>query len=151
MGQLDRDRKVGCELCDQDGGLLIGRTPQLRVIRVPDKDYPGFYRVIWNRHVPEFTGLSIPERVHCMEAVALVESLMLEHLQPVKVNLASLGNMVAHLHWHVIARFRDDRHFPQPIWGMAQRGTSHEDPDLPGQVAALDQAIQRALGMLTPP
>ena len=42
-------------------------------------------------------------------------------LQPAKVNLAALGNMVPHLHWHVIPRFADDSHFPQPVWGARQR------------------------------
>ncbi|MEI4902545.1 HIT domain-containing protein, partial [Klebsiella pneumoniae] len=40
---------------------------------------------------------------------------------PDKVNLASLGNVVPHLHWHVIARFRDDAHFPDPIWSVPRR------------------------------
>jgi diadenosine tetraphosphate (Ap4A) HIT family hydrolase len=51
-------------------------------------------------------------------------------LRPDKINLASLGNMVAHLHWHVIPRFADDPHFPQPIWGTRQRewrGTRQAD------------------------
>ncbi len=51
MGQLDITRLPGCELCEHDGGLLVVRTHKLRVIRVLDADYPGFYRVIWNDHV----------------------------------------------------------------------------------------------------
>ena len=50
-----------------------------------------------------------------------VERVLREQLRPTKINLASLGNMVPHLHWHVIARFDWDSHFPQPIWGTAQR------------------------------
>jgi hypothetical protein len=38
-----------------------------------------------------------------------------------KVNLASLGNQVPHLHWHVIPRFKDDPHFPFAIWGRKMR------------------------------
>jgi len=38
-----------------------------------------------------------------------------------KMNLASLGNQTPHVHWHVVPRFRDDRHFPGPIWAAAQR------------------------------
>jgi diadenosine tetraphosphate (Ap4A) HIT family hydrolase len=52
---------------------------------------------------------------------------MREHLRPEKINLASLGNQVPHLHWHVIARFSDDAHFPGPIWASPQRkGTKKE-------------------------
>ena len=37
--------------------------------------------------------------------------------KPDKVNIASFGNMVPHLHWHIIPRFEVDRHYPNPIWG----------------------------------
>jgi len=50
-----------------------------------------------------------------------VEQVLRETLAPTKINLAALGNMVPHLHWHVIARFDWDSHFPQPIWGPRQR------------------------------
>jgi diadenosine tetraphosphate (Ap4A) HIT family hydrolase len=38
-----------------------------------------------------------------------------------KMNLASLGNQTPHVHWHVVPRFRDDRHFPGPIWATPKR------------------------------
>ncbi|RZI86086.1 MAG: HIT family protein [Rubrivivax sp.] len=150
MGQLDTSRLVGCELCERDGGLLIARNARLRVIRVLDDDYPGFYRVIWNDHVSEFSDLALVHRVHLMDVVTQLESLVRQHLQPTKVNLASLGNVVPHLHWHVIARFADDRHFPQPIWGTAQREVA---PDrwvtLRTRLIALDQRIQEQLDTLS--
>lgn len=147
MGQVDTHQRAGCELCNQQGGLLVVRNAQLRVIRVADADYPGFYRVIWNAHVAEFTDLEAAERRTLMDAVATVETLVRQYLKPLKVNLASLGNMVAHQHWHVIARFADDRHFPQPIWGTEQRdGTAAAARVTTGQLAQLDQDIAAALG-----
>lgn len=135
-----------CELCQQDGGQLIVKTPKLRVVRVQDADYPGFYRVIWNDHVAEFTDLPSSEQVPCLGAVAIVESLVRQHLRPTKVNLASLGNVVPHLHWHVIARFADDKHFPQPIWGTAQREVSAARWEaLQSQLPTLDEAIRAAI------
>jgi diadenosine tetraphosphate (Ap4A) HIT family hydrolase len=121
MGQLDTSRRQGCELCEQNGGQLLFRSHKLRVIRVADAAFPGFYRVIWNDHVAEWTDLEPADRSHLMQTVAKVETLVRQHLQPTKVNLASLGNVVPHLHWHVIARFADDTHFPHPIWGQAVR------------------------------
>jgi diadenosine tetraphosphate (Ap4A) HIT family hydrolase len=56
-----------------------------------------------------------------MTVVALVEKALREHLQPTKINLAALGNVVPHLHWHVIARFDWDTHFPAPVWAQASR------------------------------
>ena len=110
-----------CPLCDADGGTLIWRGAQLRVIRADEAGFPAFYRVIWNAHAAEFSDLTPSQRQHCMEAVALVEQALREQLAPAKVNLASLGNVVPHLHWHVIARYEWDSHFPAPVWAPPQR------------------------------
>ena len=56
-----------------------------------------------------------------MAAVTAVEQALREHLQPTKINLAALGNLVPHLHWHVIARFDWDSHFPGAVWGESKR------------------------------
>ena len=56
-----------------------------------------------------------------MRVVFELEAGLRELLQPDKINLASLGNAVPHLHWHVIPRFRGDPHFPSPIWGAPLR------------------------------
>lgn len=111
----------GCELCRTDGGLVVARSAQLRVVRPDDADFPATYRVVWNGHVAEWTDLPTEQRGLCMRAVAKVETVLREALVPTKINLASLGNVVPHLHWHVIARFDWDSHYPQPVWGTAQR------------------------------
>lgn len=115
-----------CPLCEGDGGLLVFRTEDLRIIQATEAGFPAFYRVVWNRHVAEFSDLSPTERQVCMHAVAKVEQVLRSELQPAKINLAALGNMVPHLHWHVIARFDWDSHFPAPVWGAAQRPVDEE-------------------------
>ena len=113
-----------CELCAQDGGEVVYRDEALRVVLVDDADYPGFCRVIWNAHSREMSDLAPAQRTRLMDTVFVVESAVRQVMQPHKINLASLGNVVPHLHWHVIPRYRDDRHFPNPIWGSAQRDAS---------------------------
>src|SRR6266404_4613486 len=128
------EQRPDCALCRGDGGVLVARTPQLRVVLVDDSDYPGYVRVIWNAHVTEMSDLAEPQRARLLAAVNAAETALREVLAPDKVNLASLGNQVPHLHWHVIARFLDDSHFPQPIWTARQR-----DPD----AAQLQRCRQR--------
>jgi diadenosine tetraphosphate (Ap4A) HIT family hydrolase len=113
--------QVACELCSQSGGEVIHRTDKLRVVLVSDAQYPGFCRVIWNEHVKEMTDLAADERNLLMAAVWKVEAAVRDAMQPEKINVASLGNMTPHLHWHVIPRFTDDAHFPGPIWAQPQR------------------------------
>jgi diadenosine tetraphosphate (Ap4A) HIT family hydrolase len=112
---------AGCELCERPGGHTVWQDGACRVVRVDDADYPGFCRVIWQEHVSEMSDLSVSEQRHLYSVVNAVESALRTLLRPDKINLASLGNQVPHLHWHVIPRWRDDRHFPQPVWAAPQR------------------------------
>ncbi len=100
---------------------MLWRDDFCRVVAADDPDYPGFCRVILHRHAREMTDLALDERQRLMRVVFEVESVLRDVLAPDKVNLASLGNMVPHLHWHVIPRFRNDRHFPAPIWAAPAR------------------------------
>jgi diadenosine tetraphosphate (Ap4A) HIT family hydrolase len=67
------------------------------------------------------TDLAPQQRSALMQMVMKVESALREVMNPDKINLASLGNMTPHLHWHVIPRFADDAHFPAPVWAQVQR------------------------------
>jgi diadenosine tetraphosphate (Ap4A) HIT family hydrolase len=93
--------------------------------------------------VAEWTDLGPEQRQRCMDVVAQVEALLRQHLVPTKVNLASLGNVVAHVHWHVVARFDWDSHFPAPIWADPLRPIDGpRQADLAGRLPELDRALQ---------
>ena len=77
-----------------------------------------------------------------MDAVVVVEHVLRERLAPAKINLAALGNMVPHLHWHVIARFEWDTRFPAPVWAGAARGA---DAARIAHVISLRPAVEDAL------
>lgn len=134
-------RDSNCPLCREDGGALLWRGPQLRVIEVDDADYPGFTRIIWHAHETEMTHLPPPERDMLMHTVYAVEQVQREVLAPDKVNLASLGNMVSHVHWHVIPRWRDDRHFPEAIWAAPRVAPGSESPASQARLARLRQQL----------
>ena len=127
---------MSCELCDSDGGAVLWRDELCRVVRPAVEGYPGFLRVIVNRHVKEMTDLA--ERERLMRVVFGCESALRALFRPDKVNLASLGNVVPHLHWHVIARFTDDAHFPDAIWANPRRAAAPRS-------AVGDEALTRAI------
>ncbi|MCJ7838414.1 MAG: HIT family protein [Burkholderiales bacterium] len=130
-----------CELCDSAAGETLWQDDLCRVVLIEDRDYPGFCRVILNRHVSEMTDLDAATRQRLMRVVFATEQALRQLMRPAKINLASLGNMVAHLHWHVIPRFTDDRHFPGSIWSEARR------PGAPRSIdgAALKQELRKLL------
>jgi diadenosine tetraphosphate (Ap4A) HIT family hydrolase len=117
-----------CALCLAPGDALadaiLWQDEACRVVLVggdEGRDFPGFCRVVWRSHVAEMSELSAAERRHLMNLVFAAEIAVREVMRPDKVNLASLGNVVPHLHWHVIPRWRGDSRFPAPIWGPAVR------------------------------
>jgi diadenosine tetraphosphate (Ap4A) HIT family hydrolase len=133
---------TACPLCSGDGGHLILRTPQFRVVYADDPAYPCFVRVIWNDHIRELSDLAPDEQGVLMRAVFSIERVMRDVLQPLKMNLASFGNVAPHVHWHLIPRWADDAHFPQPSWAPRQReGVAHGA----SQRDALAHAIRIAL------
>ncbi|MCL2308870.1 MAG: HIT family protein [Proteobacteria bacterium] len=111
---------LNCPFCRGDGGHVVYRDERCRVV-LADEPFPGFCRVIWNEHITEFTDLAAVNRDHCMAVVVATESALRALLSPDKMNLACLGNLTPHLHWHVIPRFTDDSHFPLSVWGARQR------------------------------
>lgn len=114
-------RANDCPLCNAASETVIWQDAHCRVVVVDEPHYPGFCRVIWQAHVREMTDLNADDRRYFIETVFTVERGLRALLQPEKINLASLGNLVPHLHWHVIPRFRDDPHFPDPIWSSPKR------------------------------
>lgn len=141
--------EAGCPLCEGPGGRVVAQAPRWRLVHAQEAGFPAFYRLVWQGHVREFSQLAAPDRLACIDALVAIEQAMLQHLQPTKVNLASLGNVVAHLHWHVIARFDWDSHFPGPVWAGAQR--PQDAPRLAAVAArlpALEADLAARLGAL---
>lgn len=106
-----------CFFCLNSGGQILYNCDAYRIILVDDSDYPGYLRVVLNRHLKELTDLSFNENINLYQAVIKCEQILRQTLNPEKINIASFGNVTPHIHWHVIPRFSDDKHFPNPTWG----------------------------------
>ncbi len=51
----------------------------------------------------------------------VIEKEMLSYYKPKKINIASFGNYMPHVHWHIMSRFEKDSYYPEPMWGTKQR------------------------------
>ena len=72
----------------------------------------------------EFSECTLEEKSTIFEALDVIEKEMLTYYQPAKINIASFGNYVPLVHWHIMARFKEDSYFPEPMWGSKQRDAS---------------------------
>lgn len=91
------------------------------------------------------SDLSAAEQRHLLTVLLATETAVRSVVQPDKINLASFGNMVPHLHWHVIPRWSNDSHFPGAIWAVPQRPVSMR-PAVDS--TALKKELQQALAEL---
>lgn len=126
-----------CPLCVPEGERVVAANGKFRIIRVPDTEFPGYFRLIWNDHVREVSDLPAEDRVIMWEALTRLEMIILETMAPDKVNWAQFGTMVPHLHWHLIPRFADDAAFPDSYWSPCRHKT---DPEI---LAAREARAQR--------
>jgi len=137
-----------CVFCHHDGGILLSRNDLFRVVLVDDESYPGFIRLILNSHVKEATDISLADNLRIMEALYTIEQTMRSILNPDKINLASFGNMTPHLHWHIIPRFANDCHFPNPIWGEVVNPAYQVSVELVSQLPLLSTQISKNLTII---
>ncbi|WP_250525366.1 HIT family protein [Caballeronia sp. GAWG2-1] len=140
---------MDCVFCREDGGEVLWADDALRVVLADEADWPGLCRVIWGAHVAEMSDLQDADRARLMTAVNCVERAMRCILVPEKVNLASLGNQVPHVHWHVIPRFSNDSRFPLPIWAPRQRTVSEAQlSKRRAQATLLREAVRHELNQV---
>lgn len=130
-----------CPLCRGAGENIIWRGQHARVISVDDGSYPGYTRVIWHDHVADMTDLPTAHQDELMQLVWQAEHALRTVLSPDKINLAQFGNMVPHLHWHVIPRWRTDSHFPEAIWAAPPSRSAEQIAAWDSQKAALQKRL----------
>lgn len=78
----------------------------------------------------EFSDCTPDEKAEIWKALDIIERLMLDYYLPDKINIASFGNMLPHVHWHIMARFKEDSYFPEPMWGPKQRDSELTLPSM---------------------
>jgi diadenosine tetraphosphate (Ap4A) HIT family hydrolase len=99
--------------------LPVGDMPLSRVLLINDANYPWLLLVPRRRGITEIVELDYIEQAQLIGEIAQA-SRALKAVTPCdKINVAALGNVVAQLHVHVIARRRGDVAWPKPVWGAA--------------------------------
>ena len=77
--------------------------------------YPWIILVPKKANLIEIIDLSVEEQNLLMVEISAI-SRIFKNLNPDKINIAALGNIVPQLHIHIIARFKNDLTFPKPVW-----------------------------------
>ncbi len=69
----------------------------------------------------EFSECDFSLKLEILKFLDFIEKEMISYFKPDKINIASFGNYVPHVHFHIQARFKNDSFFPEPTWGKKMR------------------------------
>jgi diadenosine tetraphosphate (Ap4A) HIT family hydrolase len=108
-----------CPMCrrwEDDADLRVAEMTHSYVILNRDQFFPGYTLLFTKDHVTELFHLDQDVRTGLMEEVNLVAKAVYEVFRPAKINYELLGNMVPHIHWHIVPRFASEPLWPRPIW-----------------------------------
>ena len=122
---------IMCRRWDDDRDLQIVELEHSRVILNRDQFFPGYTLLFTREHVTELFHLDRTVRSALMEEVSRVAAALYDVFHPTKINYELLGNMVPHIHWHLIPRCAGDPLWPRPVWAEP-----HTDLHLPHEDAA---------------
>jgi len=78
-------------------------------------------KIFTQQPIKEFSQCNAETKSEIWRILDIVEKEMLIYFNPDKINIASFGNYVPHVHFHIQARFKNDSYFPEPTWGKKQR------------------------------
>ena len=95
----------------------LGDLPLSRVLVMNDANYPWLILVPRKADITELIDLDESEQTQLMREVTQAARALREVTACHKLNIAALGNAVPQLHVHVVARFRHDAAWPNPVWG----------------------------------
>lgn len=125
--------------------LPLGRLALSHVLLMNDARYPWLVLVPGVAGMRELHDLAPPDRMRLMDEVTLASEALATAFRPDKINVGAIGNIVAQLHVHVVARHEGDPAWPAPVWGVGQA-----EPYAEGQVSETLAALRERLpGLIT--
>jgi diadenosine tetraphosphate (Ap4A) HIT family hydrolase len=134
-----------CVMCDKygrsGGPLHIADLALSRVFLHEDPFFPGYVLLVLRRHVTELYDLPAADPAPRVEEVSRVAQALAQVFRPVKMNYELLGNMVPHIHWHLVPRLATDPGLRSPIWTVEHQPT----PPAPAAARERIESIRRAL------
>jgi len=133
-----------CPMCnrwDDHADLRITELEHSFVVLNPDQFFPGYTLLFTKQHVTELFHLDRAVRSGLMEEVSRVAEALFTLFHPDKINYELLGNMVPHIHWHLVPRHAAEQLWPRPIWSETHNELLLSPQEYRERIAAIRQVL----------
>ena len=112
-----------CHACERIEQIRRRQNPRFitelsesYVVLADEQGYPGWCVLLLKDHDEHLAGLPLQRQANLWRDVSIVAAAMTRELQPIRINYECLGNLLHHIHWHVIPRYADDPDPKMPVW-----------------------------------
>lgn len=133
-----------CPMCtkwETEPDLRIAELAHTYVLLNRDQFFPGYCFVFTKEHVTELFHLERTVRNEIMDEVTAVAAALYKLFRPAKINYELLGNMVPHMHWHVVPRFSTEPLWPRPIWAEPHQEVTLSPRDYAERIAEIRNCL----------
>lgn len=130
-----------CQRWEHDSDLRIIEMNHSCVVLNRDQFFPGYTLLFTKIHATELFHLDRSVRAELMEEVSRVAQALYESFRPTKINYELLGNMVPHIHWHIVPRFETEALWPRPIWAEPHEELLLDPAEYQRRISAVRSAL----------
>lgn len=133
-----------CPMCNRwetDIDMRIAELEHSYVILNRDQFFLGYTLLFTKDHVTELFHLDRDVRISLMEEVSAIAKALYGIYTPAKINYELLGNMVPHIHWHIVPRFSSESLWPRPIWAEPHEERFLSPEEYQQQIATIREAL----------
>jgi len=131
-----------CSRWDADSDLRIVELEHSYVILNRDQFFAGYTLLFTKQHLSELFHLDGEMRAGVMEEVSSVARALYAVFHPTKINYELLGNMVPHMHWHLVPRFASEPLWPRPIWSEPHVEAHLSPDDYRSRIESIRKALK---------
>ena len=135
---------IDCPMCsrwDTDQDMRIAELEHCYVSLKRDQFFRGYCFVFTKKHVTELFHLDLPSRIGVIEEMNSVAAALSRLFNPDKINYELLGNMVPHMHWHVVPRYLSDPLWPRPIWSEPHEPVELDASEYSNRISLIRKAL----------
>jgi diadenosine tetraphosphate (Ap4A) HIT family hydrolase len=134
-----------CPMCskwESEPDMRITQLEQCYVSLNRDQFFRGYCFVYTKNHLTELFHLDLQTRSKVIEEMNSVAAALFRLFNPEKINYELLGNMVPHMHWHVVPRFATDHLWPRPVWSEPHEPVELTATEYSERIALIRQELR---------
>lgn len=128
--------------------FFVRKLPTSSLYLARNQAYRGRSTLVYDeRHVTRIDELSNAEWIAFAGDLRVAEAGLFRAFEPDHMNVESLGNVMPHMHWHLIPRYKGDPRWGGPVWTTSEE----EMPDVrlkDSEYEALAVAVNREIDAL---